>query len=197
MKIYNTILKAATLGIFAAAALAGCKMDTDDPKPQPDPVCECTDKEHFLPCDCPMNGTEKCDCTVKPRGVMTTDVGTVPIYITAGVTDTEATDMINHINAAYLDMKINSPTKYNCLDTLVKEIRIIDGSSSCEPDGNGKYIIKLKKTLDEYSTIFNFAIWVDGDVISLQLADGKAFQPNISERRGARHPFPHLWHRFG
>jgi hypothetical protein len=76
---------------------------------------------------------------------MTTDTGAVPIYITAGVTETEAAEAVEYLNAAYEYVKTSCPDTYTLLDTRVKAIRIVSGENKCEPDGNGKYIIELQK----------------------------------------------------
>ena len=42
--------------LVALTVFSGC-----DKEPTPDPVCECTDKEHLEPCNCGITG---CDCIV-------------------------------------------------------------------------------------------------------------------------------------
>jgi hypothetical protein len=52
------------IGMFVIIVLSfgfvGCK--------EPDRICECDPKEHYLPCKCEFARTDKCTCTVIPLG---------------------------------------------------------------------------------------------------------------------------------
>ena len=122
----NTNNRTWIMVIAACAALAvvtGCPQpgggSGDGSNTSQTVVCPCNPKEHYLPCTCAATGAANCTCVVKPRGYMTTDSGQVPVFMTDGVSDSEATDTITLVNATYEYLKIYLSAKYARLDTLV------------------------------------------------------------------------------
>jgi hypothetical protein len=158
-------------GAMGALILAGC--DTEAKGSPSDLVCECEDKEHFVPCDCPAIGTEKCECTVQPRGNITLGSVQVPIYQDAGVSDADAGPATQNIIDGFNTL---SGGKKAALDGKLKEIRIIASASGIysgyyeyEID-NGKIILKIQYDLNATDVFYCFFGFVNYDLPGLDLS---------------------------
>ena len=139
----------AGLGMGAAVLFSGCPTEADSGKTPEKPVvleCDCEQKEHYVPCACPASGTEKCDCTIMPRGYVTefATAVQVPIYQNADVTDEQAEAAVQNIITGYNNL---SNGKRYALRGKIKEIRIVKTASNGYYDYSvegGKIIFKIQ-----------------------------------------------------
>jgi hypothetical protein len=180
----STKIRAGALGLTAAVILGGCKMESDDPTPKPqpqDPVCECEEKSHFLPCDCPVKGTDKCDCTIKPRGVITLDGVNIPVYQTAGVEDANIDADISNVITGYNGVANTNDGYKTILKDKIKAVRIVTTENTYMPVDGGQYIIEIKTGISSVDAKGLIGFWVATDKFTqikssirngIRLADG-------------------------
>lgn len=135
-------------GTAVVAGLLGCPTEADSGKTPEKPAveCDCEQKEHYVPCACPASGTEKCDCTIVPRGYVTEFASSVqvPIYQNADVTDEQAETATQNIIDGYNNL---SNGNRGALRGKIKEIRIIKTASNGYYDYSiegGKVILKIQ-----------------------------------------------------
>jgi hypothetical protein len=113
-------------------------------KPEPDPVCECNPKEHYLPCACEVAGTDKCNCIVIPRGTVTDKAGNiVPIFQKVfGISDEMANGATKDIQDGYSGMGTDNQ---NAISGKMKEIWFTTQTQTFDYEFSGnRIIIKFK-----------------------------------------------------
>ena len=119
--------------LMVIIALMACKTDSDS-----DPECNCPIKSHLAvggSCSC---GLASCGCTVHEYG----KVNGIPVYRTSAVSDAQMAGVLAKVQAGYDGVMVN---KSNISTTKVSAIHMVDDewAEFCEPDGKGKFIIKL------------------------------------------------------
>jgi hypothetical protein len=118
----------AFFGLVAIIVLIFGFVGCDDGDGKDDPVCKCDPKEHYLPCDCEVAGTDKCTCVVIPRGTVTDKAGNiVPIYQSVGVSNDNAIATATNIATVYNSTALN-PYR-DIISGKIKEIWILAGDA--------------------------------------------------------------------
>ena len=121
------------MAILAIITLAFAFIACDDDKTD-DLKCECNLKEHYIACTCPVAGTNACTCQIIPRETVTDNAGNqIPIYQTAGVSDTDAITAATNIATAYNSHAVQQIQ--NIISGKITKILILSGDE-CSFDKN-------------------------------------------------------------
>jgi hypothetical protein len=131
------------------------------------PLCKCTEKEKFLPCDC---NEGRCECTVKEFGQINFGSESIKVFMTEGVTETQMDTIIVNIQEGY---NILDDSDKFFLVGKIKEIRVVPTSDDVpvgianfpEKGEDGKYIITFTDDRTAVSIRGAFMSWINNDRI--------------------------------
>ena len=135
-------------------------------KPEPDPICECVEKEHLGVGEKCCNGTD-CDCTLKVYGVLSDiENNKFNIYRSGNIIETQMTAAVTNVQAGY-DL-LDNLQKNSLLNKLFAIHIVPESEWGCDSVGNGQYVIKFGYNLTPGNIRSDFAYYINNEIVKSQ-----------------------------